>query len=124
MNRNRWLVVIAVALLMSVGLTYLIFRIVKKRLQPPEETTKIVVAVKKLSLGQRITEEDVKLADWPKSVPLAGSFGDLKTVIDRGVVSPIFPGDPVTDARLAPREGGAGLPTVIPDGMRADPDDS
>jgi pilus assembly protein CpaB len=119
MNRNRWLVVIAVALVMSIGLTYLIFRIVQKRLQPREETTKIVIATQKLSLGQRITEEDIRLGDWPLSIPIEGSFGDLETVIDRGVTSTIYPGDPITDARLAPREGGAGLPTVIPDGMRA-----
>jgi pilus assembly protein CpaB len=119
MNRNRWLVVIAVALVMSVGLTYLIFRIVEKRLQPPEETTKIVVAAKPLSLGNRITKEDVKLADWPKSLPLEGSFGSIETVIDRGIVSSIVPNEPIIDAKLAPREGGAGLQAIIPDGMRA-----
>ena len=119
MNRNKWLVVLAVALVLSTGLTYTIFRIVKQRLQPPKETNRIVVAAQKLSLGKRITEEDIKLADWPKSIPLEGSFQDLETVIDRGVVSTIYPNEPVIDAKLAPREGGSGLPTIIPDGMRA-----
>lgn len=119
MNRNRWLIVIAVALMLSAGLTYLIFRVVQKRLRPPEETKRIVVAAQKLSLGKSITEEDVKMADWPKSIPLEGSFNSLETVLERGVISTIYPNEPILDVKLAPREGGAGLPSVIPDGMRA-----
>ena len=119
MNRNRWMVVIAVALVLSAGLTYLIIRVLNKSLQPPEENTKIVVAAQKLPLGKRITEQDIKLADWPKSFPLEGSFQNIETVIDRGVVATIYPNEPIIDAKLAPREGGAGLPAVIPDGMRA-----
>lgn len=119
MNRNRWLVVIAIALVLSAGLTALIFRVVKQRLKPPEETAKIVVAAQKLSLGMRLSKDDVKLADWPKSIPLEGGFSDLEAVVDRGVITTIFPNEPVIDAKLAPREAGAGLTTIIPDGMRA-----
>lgn len=119
MNRNRMLVVIIIALLLSAGLTFLIFRVVKQRIKPPEETAKIVVAAQKLSLGMRISKEDVKLADWPKSIPLEGGVSDLESVVDRGVITTIFPNEPVIDAKLAPREAGAGLTTIIPDGMRA-----
>ena len=119
MNRNKWLIVIAVALALSLALTFLIIGIVKKRLQPPELTAKVVVAAKNLSVGMTITDGDVKLADWPKSYPLEGSFGDLEPVLGRGVVTSIYPNEPVLDAKLAPREAGTGLPSMIPDGMRA-----
>ena len=68
MNRNRWIVVIAIAALLSLGLTFLLLRIISRRSQPPEENVKIVVAAQKLVLGMRIAKEDVKLADWPKSL--------------------------------------------------------
>jgi len=119
MNRNRWLVVIAIALVLSISLTFVIFGIVRKNIEPQENTTEIVVAEKKLTIGMRITEEDITLASWPKSVPLEGSFNDLELVTDRGVITTIFPNEPIMDAKLAPREGGAGLPSIIPDGMRA-----
>lgn len=119
MNRSRWLAVIVVALVLSAGLTFLIFRIVKKRLQPPEETTKIVVAAEKMERGSPITEENVKLADWPTSSPVEASFQSLDEVMGRGVQATIYPGDPITDLKLVPREGGTGLTSLIPDRMRA-----
>jgi pilus assembly protein CpaB len=40
-------------------------------------------------------------------------------VIGRGVMEPIFAGEPVHDGRLAPKGAGAGLAVLIPKGMRA-----
>lgn len=61
----------------------------------------------------------MRLVNWPKSIPLEGSYSDPKQILGRGVVTMIMPNEPVLDAKLAPKEAGAGLPSVIPDGMRA-----
>jgi len=107
------------ALVLSFLLTYFVYRTILGRTQPPAEEVQIVVAAKKLSLGMRLTEEDLRVAAWPKSVPLEGGYSDVKQVVGRGVVTTIFPNEPILDAKLAPKEAGAGLTPMIPDGMRA-----
>jgi pilus assembly protein CpaB len=39
--------------------------------------------------------------------------------LNRGVISPIYQGEPVTENRLSPTGSGGGLATTIPPGMRA-----
>ena len=61
MNRKRMLVLAIVALLLSGGVTYLAYKVIKTSLTPVEMTSKVVVAAKKMDLGYRITKDDVKL---------------------------------------------------------------
>lgn len=108
-----------VALILSGGVTYLAYRVIQSRLQPAQATSMVVVAAKKMPLGYRIAKEDVKLMEFPKSITLEGSFADLNLVIDRGTIVPIQVNEPMLESKLAPKEAGAGLMTVIPEGMRA-----
>ena len=39
--------------------------------------------------------------------------------MNRGVIASVLENEPVTEAKLAPLEAGAGLPPTIPPGMRA-----
>ena len=57
--------------------------------------------------------------EWPKSMPLQGSFSDASLVVDRGTMAPIEMNEPILESKLAPKGAGAGLMTVIPQGMRA-----
>jgi pilus assembly protein CpaB len=108
-----------VALVLSAGITYLAYRVFQRRLQPPEVTDSVVVAAKKLPLGARITAEDVKLAQWPKSTPLEGAIKDVNLVIGRGPIMPLQVNEPILESKLAPKEAGVGLTAIIPEGMRA-----
>ncbi|MDM7997852.1 MAG: Flp pilus assembly protein CpaB, partial [Acidobacteriota bacterium] len=119
MNRNRMLVLAIVALMLSGGVTYLAYRVLQARIQPPQVTTQIVVAAKKLDLGYRITKDDVKLAEWPKSTPLEGSLDKIELAVDRGTITSLLPNEPILESKLAPKGAGAGLMTMIPEGMRA-----
>lgn len=119
MNRTRMLVLALFAVALGVLVAYLSYRMLSRRLNPPDELTQVVVAVEKLPLGGRITEQQVRLASWPKANPLQGSFEDPKEIVGRGVVVSIAPNEPILESKLAPREAGAGLTVTIPDGMRA-----
>src|SRR5262245_59186246 len=119
MNRTRMLVLASAALVLSVVVTFLTYRMLRQRLQPPEEMTTIVVAAQKAPLGARLTEADVRVTPWPKAVQLDGSFQNVSDVIGRAVIAPMALNEPVLEAKLAPKEGGAGLTTTIPEGMRA-----
>jgi pilus assembly protein CpaB len=118
MNKNRMLALALLAILMSGVVTYLAYSMLRNRLSS-SGSTQIVVAVEKLSPGSRITEKQVRLISWSASVPPEGSFTDLQQVIGRGVIVPLSINEPVLDTKLAAKEAGAGLTSVIPEGMRA-----
>jgi pilus assembly protein CpaB len=113
------IVLAVVALILSGGVTYLLYRVLQSRLQPVEVTTKVVVAAKRIEVGSRLTKEDVQLVEWPKSTPLEGSFTDPKLVVDRATMVPLQVNEPILESKLALKEAGSGLTAIIPEGMRA-----
>jgi pilus assembly protein CpaB len=48
-----------------------------------------------------------------------GAFEKVESVVKRGLIASVVENEPLTDAKLAPIEAGAGLPPSIPPGMRA-----
>ena len=120
MNRVRMMIVAFVALTLSVVVTFLAYRLLSSRLAPsPEQTVQIVVALDKVGIGTRIGPEHVRTVAWPKALRPEGAFSDSKQVIGRGVIIPLMTNDPIVEGKLAPKEGGAGLTSTIPEGMRA-----
>jgi pilus assembly protein CpaB len=59
------------------------------------------------------------VVDWPSRNPVAGAFSDPKELVNRGLISAIAENEPITVTKVASLEAGAGLPPVIPEGMRA-----
>jgi len=86
---------------------------------PTEETVPIVVATEKLTLGNRLTDAQLRVANWPKANLPDGHFSDSKDIVGRGVIVPMSANEPVLDSKLASKEAGAGLGSAIPEGMRA-----
>ena len=120
MNRLRMLILAAFSLLLSGVVTFVAYRMLKNRLTTkPTEEVQIVVATQKLSLGTRLTAEHLRTVAWPKSATIEGGFADAKELVGRGVIFPIAPSEPILDSKLAPKQGGSGLSTAIPEGMRA-----
>jgi pilus assembly protein CpaB len=109
----------AVALLIAVGVTVFTYQALRQRLDPVDDTTQIVVAALPVSIGAKLTEVDLRLAPWPRGIPIEGSFQKVSDVVGRGVVVPLVPNEPVLSSKLAASGSGAGLMATIPDGMRA-----
>jgi pilus assembly protein CpaB len=70
-------------------------------------------------MGKRLQPTDLRVVAWPSRNPVEGAFGDPQEVLDRGVIVAIAENEPITARKLASVEAGAGLPPVIPEGMRA-----
>jgi len=120
MNRTRMVVFALFALALSGAVTYYAYRMLSNRLSPPtEETVQIVVAAEKLSLGTRLAEQHLRIANWPKANLPEGRFSDPKEIEGRGVIVQMSANEPVLDSKLASKEAGAGLASAIPEGMRA-----
>jgi pilus assembly protein CpaB len=113
------LILSTIALVLAAAVTLVTNRILRNRLEPSNDMTHIVVAAQGVSVGSRLSEADLRLAPWPRAVPLKGSFQNIADVIGRGVVVPMISNEPILESKLAPTGSGAGLTAAIPDGMRA-----
>jgi pilus assembly protein CpaB len=122
MDRSkRTAVVVGIAVLLAAVATLGMYRIVSQMSASAAEmeTVNVVVAQHPLKLGTRLTKDHVKLVQWPANAPVAGTFEKVEDVVDRGVIATVEQNEPVTNAKLAALEAGAGLPPSIPPGMRA-----
>jgi pilus assembly protein CpaB len=119
MNR-RILTIVVCALLLSVCASYLVYRAVGARAPAgkPQAIAELVVASRDLVVGTLIHEGDVRMAGRLGSPP-TGAILARDSALNRGVVSAIYEGEPVTENRLAPKGSGGGLAATIPPGMRA-----
>jgi len=79
----------------------------------------VVVAASDLPMGSELTADDVKVIEWPASSVPAEAISDPKEAVGRGLVMNVVQYEPILPVKLASKEAGAGLPPVIPPGLRA-----
>jgi pilus assembly protein CpaB len=119
--RNRIFAVLAVAVLAGGGLAYGTYNMMQN--QPVKTVTTptqpVVVAGLDLSLGSELKQEDLQVVSFPAGKAPDGTFAKPQDVLGRGLIVPVVKNEPILEAKLAPKEAGAGLPPVIPEGMRA-----
>jgi pilus assembly protein CpaB len=119
--RNRLFLVLALAVVMGGGLAFATYNAINgqpvKTVNAP--TQPVVVAAGDLPLGTELKKEDLTVVNFPVGAAPAGAFAKPNDVIGRGVISSMVKSEVVLPAKLASKEAGAGLPPVIPDGMRA-----
>ena len=81
--------------------------------------TQVVVAASNLDMGAALRPEDMRTINWPSEAVPAGVFGNPQELVGRGLIQPVSQNEPILPTKLAPVGAGAGLPPMIPDGMRA-----
>ena len=81
--------------------------------------TPVVVAASSLDLGAALRAEDLRTINWPSEAVPAGTFNNPQELVGRGLIQPVSQNEPLMTSKLAPVGAGAGLPPMIPDGMRA-----
>lgn len=82
-------------------------------------TRPVIVAAVDLDLGAELRPEDIRIVEWPAASVPDAAFGNAQEVIGRGLIVPVVQNEPILDSKLASKDAGAGLPPVIPTGMRA-----
>ncbi len=119
MNK-RLLSVLFFALVVSLGASVLIYRLVKSQMSTTAKpaTTQVIVAARNLPVGTMISNADMRAGEWSGSLP-ANAVLKKEDALGRGVVASIYEGEPLLDSRLAAKGAGAGLAATIPPGMRA-----
>src|SRR5262245_4202330 len=130
MNRVRMMVLMCAALGLAGVVTFLAYRVFRDKMNPKDQVAVVVVNQRKLEFGQKLEETDLRIAQWPQSIADAFPSAkkgkeakdldkDMKDLVGRAVITPMEPNEPILESKLAPKDGGAGLVTKIPDGMRA-----
>lgn len=121
MKQQRTLIVMLVAVVTAGIASYGVYQALQNL--PVREVevpgAKVVVASGYIPVGTRLTKDHLRVAVWPARSPVAGAFADPQQLIDRGVVATLSENEPITASKVAGPEAGAGLPPVIPPGMRA-----
>jgi pilus assembly protein CpaB len=82
-------------------------------------TQPVVVAATDLQLGAELKADDLQVVQFPAGQTPEGAFSKASDIVGRGVIVPLVKNEPVLAAKLASKEAGAGLPPIIPEGMRA-----
>ena len=108
-----------IALVISGVFTFWLSQRFKSKPAPPPPKSQYVALTANLEAGQQIKAENLRMVDWPATVPLPGAFNAPQPVIGRIVLYPLAAGEPILERQLANPGSSAGLSMKIPDGMRA-----
>jgi pilus assembly protein CpaB len=119
MNRSRLLMIGVLSLAVGFMVSVYVYKNLQGRGGSADPGVEVIVAANDLQVGQRVEEGDIKIiriptADLPPHAPRKRS-----EVLGHGVIIPIAQGEFILSNRLAGENAGAGLPALIPPGMRA-----
>lgn len=89
-------------------------------------TVEVFVAAKELKYGQELTGEDIVAVDWPVAAVPESAFTDYAVLLPEGgptkarhVLRAMEPGEPIMAVKISEPGQGAGLTSLLKDGMRA-----
>ncbi|MFZ1919160.1 MAG: Flp pilus assembly protein CpaB [Terriglobales bacterium] len=119
MNRSRLLMIGGLALAVGLLVSYTVYNQLRAHAANNQQMVQVVVASNDVQIGSKLTEHDVHLAAFPPASVPPGAFNRIAQIQGRGVILPISRGDFVLPDKLADENAGAGLPSLIPQGMRA-----
>jgi pilus assembly protein CpaB len=119
MNRRLTSAFIIALLISGVFTLWLSTRFSKNRVvaAPPPVKSQYVAAAAKLQADQVIGAGNLRMIDWPASLPLSGAFTSPGAVIGRILMYPLSEGEPILERQLS--TPGSGITGKIPNGMRA-----
>jgi pilus assembly protein CpaB len=81
--------------------------------------TGVVVVTMDLPQATTLLPEHLTLTPWPTGARPEGTFADPKELVGRVLMSKLVKNEAVLSAKLASREAGSGLASLIPENMRA-----
>jgi pilus assembly protein CpaB len=119
LNRRLTLAFIIALVISGIFTFWLSQKFSKNHAAPPPPKSQYVAAAANMEAGQAIKAENLRLVEWPASMPLVGAFSAPQPLIGRIILYPLGAGEPILERQLANPGSGTGLTMKIPDGMRA-----
>lgn len=120
MNRTRLLLIGFVALALGAIVSYSVYRTLQSKTGGDAAPgVEVVVAANDIAVGAKVGENDVKTVRYTAADLPANAFHLKTSVVGRGAILPIAKGEFFLPNKLAGENAGAGMPSLIPPGMRA-----
>lgn len=119
MDPKRVGLAVVIALVFAAGATVLLYKGIRNARESQPQYQKVVVAAKPVDAGSVLTQELLKVVDWPANVPVTGSFTKPDELVGRALIYPVVENQPIVATSLAVPGSGIGLTVKIPEGMRA-----
>src|ERR1700730_10681204 len=121
MNRRRLLMIGGVALAVGLLGSYTVYNRLRTfaGASNNERGLPVVMAADDIQVGAKLAARDVQVVTLPQSAVPPGAFSGTSQVLGRGAILPISKGEFILPSKLAAVNAGAGLPSMIPPGMRA-----
>jgi pilus assembly protein CpaB len=119
---RRFVLILGLALVIGLVTGSVVYRAItdKFEVEAKTQTTKeVAVAAANINLGEALTSQHVRLMSWPKDSVPAGTLGSVAEAEGRVALTSIVVGEPLLDAKLAPKLAGGGiLPMLVPENFR------
>jgi pilus assembly protein CpaB len=117
---QRLMTILLSAFCIAAAASFVVYRLVGKQLSDnaKHRNAKTVIAIKDLEVGAIIKASDLKTESLTTDPP-KDAVTKIASAVGRGVLTPIYAGEPVIEKRLAIIGSGGGLAATIPAGMRA-----
>jgi pilus assembly protein CpaB len=119
MNRTRLLMIGFLALAIGFLAAVYVYRNLQPKSGTPADMAQVMVAANDLQVGARVEDHDIRIIQIPSTDMPPGAPRKKADVVGHGVIIPMSKGDFILPFRLAGENAGAGLPALIPPGMRA-----
>jgi pilus assembly protein CpaB len=121
MNRSRLLMIGGLALAVGLLVSFTVYNRLRSLSGSGsnERGVRVIVAAHDVQVGTKLDTPDMAAITIPQSAVPPGAFTDPTKVLGRGAVLPISKGEFILTSKLAAVNAGAGLPSLIPQGMRA-----
>jgi len=120
MNRNRLLLIGLLALTVGGFVSMVVYKAMKVKVASVKEAnTSVVVAAADIPVGQKLTAKDMREIKLPGADLPVGYYSNPAEIDGRGVIQSIGKGEFILPSKLAAPNAGAGMPSLIPPGMRA-----
>jgi pilus assembly protein CpaB len=116
MKNSRALIVLGLAVLAGLIAVVLAARWMSQR---TGDTQQLVVAARDIDLGSPLDATMLTAIPWPGAVAPEGSYRSIKDLEGRVVKTALARGEPLLEAKLAPKGTKGGLSAVIDSGKRA-----
>lgn len=120
MAQRRYTIIFYAAVLVAAMATYGVFRVLQAAKTSARVVTRsVVVAAKDIPAGASLEKQMLELKQWPAVAVPKDAFSTLQAAESRVARVPVFAGEAIVPARLAPAGTAPGLEARIGPGMRA-----
>ncbi len=121
MNRSRLLMIGGLALAVGLLVSYTVYNRLRAFAgsNNNERGVPVVMAADDIQVGTKLEAHDVRVVTLPQSAVPPGAFSGTSQVLGRGAILPVGKGEFILPSKLAALNAGSGLPSMIPQGMRA-----